>query len=111
MKNLLIVSYILIISINFIISFKKTSNLRNSHKNINHKQIYYTPNVTPITTVNIPINSQNIYSNSPINQNNLYTPLTTGTFSSGGNIYQTNASAIPYGTGYSYGQWQKIPTK
>ena len=107
-------SYIFILSFNFAISFKKTSNLRNSHKNSNHnhhKQIYYTPNVTPITTVNIPLNSQNIYSNPPINQNNLYTPLTTGTFSSGGNIYQTNASAIPYGTGYSYGNWQKIPTK
>jgi len=36
------------------------------------------------------------------------TPLTTGDYSSGGKMYSTNASTIPYGTGYSYGNWQKV---
>jgi len=36
------------------------------------------------------------------------TPLTTGDFSRGGQMYHTDASTIPYGTGYSYGKWQKI---
>ena len=39
----------------------------------------------------------------------LVTPLTTGTYSSAGNLYQAKpGDAIPYGTGYSYGNWQKI---
>ncbi len=39
----------------------------------------------------------------------LTTTLTTGTYSSGGNLYQAKpGDAIPYGTGYSYGNWQKI---
>merc|ERR1712032_272847 len=40
------------------------------------------------------------------------TSLTTGTFSSGGKMYQANpGDSIPYGTGYSYGDWQKIKRK
>ena len=46
------------------------------------------------------------YYNSPTP--NLYTPLTSDLVSRGGNIYATNANAIPYGTGYSYGGWSKI---
>lgn len=41
-----------------------------------------------------------------------YTTLTSGTFSSQGNLYQARpGDAIPYGTGYSYGSWQRIPMR
>lgn len=39
----------------------------------------------------------------------LTTPLTTGTYSSAGNLYQARpGDSIPYGTGYSYGNWEPI---
>lgn len=80
---------------------------KSKSKSLN-RQYYYIPNTSQQVNVNPTSINPNPYY--VVNPNNLYTPLTTGTFSSGGNIYQTNASAIPYGTGYSYGKWQKIPT-
>jgi hypothetical protein len=82
-----------------------SKNLRNKSRTKNkNKQVYYPVAVSQTTSlINVPTSSYTV-----VPQNALYTPLTTGTFSSGGQIYQTNAAAIPYGTGYSYGPWQKI---
>ena len=59
----------------------------------------------------IPTSNNSLGSYTYVDPNDLVTPVTDGMISSGGNIYQTNAPSIPYGTGYSYGAWQKIPTK
>lgn len=46
----------------------------------------------------------------PKQYNGQTTTLTSGTYSSGGNFYQTKpGDSIPLGTGWSYGDWQKQP--
>merc|ERR1711957_321717 len=48
----------------------------------------------------------------PNHNNGPQTSLTTGTYSSGGQMYQAKpGDSIPYGTGYSYGDWQKVNRK
>ncbi len=71
------------------------------------------PNVDGNKNMNSNTNSNTNTNSSVVNINGqLYTPLTTGTYSSGGQISQTKpGSLIPYGTGYSYGPWQKIPNE
>ncbi len=86
---------------------KKISKKNNKKKKQLYSPYKYDSNYTSYS----PSGSNTVSSYVAIDPNNLYTPLTTGTYSSGGNIYQTNAPAILYGTGYSYGPWQKIPMK
>lgn len=80
-------------------AMKRISNRKSSKAN--NKQYYTTSYDSPNT----------LGSYTYVDPNDLVTPVTDGMISSGGNIYQTNAPYIPYGTGYSYGSWQKIPMK
>jgi len=109
MKLLIRIIFALIttfISIKHISKFVKRSQnkSRSKSKSLNKRQYFSSD---PFQNINA---DKTITSYDPILTNNGFTTLTTGTYSSGGNIYQTSAgSSIPYGTGYSYGPWQKIP--
>jgi len=84
----------------------KRTSLKNKLSKSNKKQIYVSDPYSYSTTPTY--YPANVYSPG----NNAWTTLTTGTFSSGGNLYQTTpGSQIPYGTGYSYGPWQKLMRK
>ena len=99
MKSLSIIILFIILE-NIILKSLKRHKTKTKNKQLTYYQ--YTP-YTPSKTQTV----QTIYTNTPVNSN-LQTPLTTGWYSSGGNIYYTDAPSIPYGTGYSYGPWQKI---
>jgi len=109
----------LIISILFIeFSFLKKIKRSKSSTNLmtkSKKDVFYTyPSTVYASTSRFPISNYSINrgpSYTYVNPSDLVTPLTTGTFSRGGVLYQTNAPSIPYGTGYSYGPWQKIKMK
>jgi len=84
---------------------------KETKKNLKHKQAK-SHRKQDLSYINYPSSSNNsLGSYIAIDSDNLNTPVTNGMISSGGKIYQTNAPSIPYGTGYSYGAWQKIPTK
>lgn len=93
---------------------KKKDNNKNKKKDNDNKREHKSKKShrkQDITYITSPSSSDPLGSYITYDPNSLYTPVTNGMVSSGGNIYQTNASAIPYGTGYSYGPWQKIPMK
>jgi len=116
MKYIYFIFTILILSVIINISESKRLKLKSllkktkSHKSHkNHKQVYSYPSVYGSY-----VTPSGWYDNSPQvigTPSGLYTPLSTEHFSSGGNVYSTNADAIPYGTGYSYGGWQPIYRK
>ncbi len=109
MKLIFMITIVTLLEIFQLVKVKRSQ----SHsKSKNKKQYYYTSNPVYTYAANSPLyQSYNDRTSSYtyINPSDLRTPLTTGTFSRGGVLYQTNAPDIPYGTGYSYGPWKKIP--